>query len=66
MAASATELRSGMEVFRNKSGQLSKIANILHEEVGKFMLKSTNNSINALDEYNEKSKDQEVLMFVDA
>lgn len=66
MAASATELRSGMEVFRNKSGQLSKVANILHEEVGKFMLKSTNNSIIALDEYNEKSKDQEALIFVDA
>ncbi|UXX79335.1 methyl-accepting chemotaxis protein [Reichenbachiella carrageenanivorans] len=41
MAASATELRSGMEVFRSKSGQLSSVASVLNEEVGKFKLQPT-------------------------
>lgn len=41
MAASATELRSGMEVFRSKSSQLSSVASVLNEEVGKFKLKPT-------------------------
>lgn len=62
MAASATELRSGMEVFRAKSGQLSSVASVLHEEVGRFILRSKSTTSSVIQAFDGKEKDREVMV----
>ena len=60
MASSATEMRSGMEVFRTKSSQLSSVASVLHEEVGKFILRAVSKPSNGFNhDWKGKEKDQE-------
>ncbi|MEP2024955.1 MAG: methyl-accepting chemotaxis protein [Reichenbachiella sp.] len=66
MAASATDLRSGMEVFRSKSGQLSTVASVLHEEVGKFVLRSAQStSIGNNRDFKEELKNQREELILD-
>lgn len=60
MASSATEMRSGMEVFRAKSSQLSSVASVLHEEVGKFILRAVSKPSSGFDHnWNGKERDRE-------
>ncbi|MDW3211196.1 MAG: methyl-accepting chemotaxis protein [Reichenbachiella sp.] len=65
MAVSATELRSGMKVFRAKSGELSAVASALHDEVSRFTLQSKDHFIDPAHENKNASKVQDVVMFVD-
>ena len=62
MATSATEVRSGMETFRSKSQELSEIASILNEEVGRFKLKAV--EAEPISEAIEVSEEQEEEEFV--
>ena len=62
MATSATEVRSGMETFRSKSQELSEIASILNEEVGRFKLKAVEDE--PISEAIEVSEEQEEEEFV--
>ncbi|WP_456459267.1 methyl-accepting chemotaxis protein [Reichenbachiella sp.] len=63
MASSANEVRSGMEVFRTKSSQLSAVASVLNEEVGRFTLSQTSNAlITSIQGSGEKDREEELVL----